>query len=219
MKHFLKHNLVELVLFVFFIGSSFYFIRFYPKNDIHLYLNQYVGNPVVDQFFYYITYLGDGLVAVFLLIAILFYNLRLGIYVTTSFLTASFVSIGLKRLFFDDENRPLYIFSYISKHTLKLVDGVHVYIHNSFPSGHATQAFAIFMCLVFSSKNQALKFIFFMLALFASLSRVYLSQHWLIDITVGSCIGFLFSLIYYFLFIQNNTLQKLNVSIFNLKKP
>src|SRR5690606_17217442 len=129
------------------------------------------------------TYFGEGTVAVFLLLVILLCNTRLGIYCTASFLSASLFSIVLKNLFFDDANRPLFIFKYFEKIKLKTVEGVDLHIHNSFPSGHSTQAFAIFMCLAFVSKNQFLKFLFFAMALFTAISRVYLSQHWLVDIT------------------------------------
>lgn len=218
MKVFFKNNALVLSLFAISMITSCYYLFTVPKHTIHLNINQYVGNYVIDNFFYYITYLGDGLIAVFLLLFVLFYNVRLGIYSTISFLSASLFSIGLKHLFFDDENRPFFIFNFIDKHPLKLVDGVHEYIHNSFPSGHATQAFSIFMCLIYFTKNQALKFSFLLIALLTAFSRVYISQHWLIDITVGSFIGFSFSLVYYFIFVHQNKLQNLNKSIFALRR-
>lgn len=217
-KGFLKNNSVELFLFFVLFCTSCFFIFNYPKHGIHLYVNQYVGNRFADTFFYYITYLGDGLVAVFILLIALLYNVRLGIYTTTAFLTASLFSIGLKRWFFDDVNRPYFIFKYIDEHPLKLVEGVAMYIHNSFPSGHATQAFSIFMCFSYSTKKPLLKLVFFFLAVFTAISRIYLSQHWLVDITAGSLIGMLFSILFYFIFIHANKLEKLNKPIFELKK-
>lgn len=192
---------------------SFYILSFDKKN-VHLFLNQFVGYPFVDNFFYYITYFGDGTLAVFLLAVILVVNVRLGIYTTASFLSAAIASIGLKHLFFDDVNRPTYVFNYYEHYKLNLVDGVHEYIHNSFPSGHATQAFAIFMCLVFISSKQNYKFLFLVLALLTSYSRVHLSQHWLNDITAGSLVGTLFSMVYYFVFILNSKFDRLNKPVF-----
>jgi len=97
------------------------------------------------------------------------------------------------------------------------VDGLDLHIHNSFPSGHATQAFAIFMCLVYVVKNPYLKFGIFSIALLTAVSRVYISQHWLADITAGSFIGTLFSIIYYFVFIFKNKFPHLNRPIGRLK--
>jgi membrane-associated phospholipid phosphatase len=213
LKFFLKNNLLILLSCTIAVCTALYFVFTVDKKVIHLFSNQFVGNTWIDGFFYYITTLGDGTMAVIILIILLFYNFRLGLYTTASFLTASLASIGLKEFFFDDVNRPSFIFNYYEHYQLKLVDGVHVYIHNSFPSGHATQAFAIFMCLAFVSQKQILKFLCLALALLTAYSRVHLSQHWLIDITVGSLLGTFFSLLYYYVFMANTKFDRLNKSI------
>jgi membrane-associated phospholipid phosphatase len=217
-KDFLKNNYAVLGLYFISLFVSLLFIYNYDKNAIHLYMNNYVGDKYLNLFFYYINYIGDGMFAPLILLLVLVFNARLGICATASFAGASIVSSILKYGPFDDENRPFFIFSYIDKHTLNQVEGVDVHIHNSFPSGHSTQAFAILMCLAYATQKQALKFIYFFLALFTALSRVYLSQHWLIDITAGSMIGVFFSLLFYYLFITRNKMPKLNKPVFELKK-
>lgn len=216
MKHFLKNNWYVLVLYLLCIGVSAFFLLNYEKVTIHVYMNQLVGNPFLDSFLYYITYLGDGIVMPFLLLIILAYNLRLGICTTLSFFTAALVTNILKYQFFADVNRPWQVFKWTVNIPLKYVDASDLHIHNSFPSGHATQAFAIFMCLAFFSKRPEFKLLFFAVALFTAFSRVYLSQHWLVDITVGSIIGAISSVVFYFLFIERNILPKFNRSL--LKK-
>jgi membrane-associated phospholipid phosphatase len=215
---FLKNNRLVLCLYAIALIFSFELIFRFDKPILHIYLNQFVGNPYVDMFFFYITYLGDGIVVPFILLIILIYNIRLGLYATCSVLSATIFSQLLKRVFFDDVNRPFYIFQWLYKYPLRYVDGVDKHIHNSFPSGHATQAFAVFMCLSFVTQNKYLKFIFYCLALFTAISRVYLSQHWLIDVTVGSLIGMLFSVLFYYLVIAKNRLPQLNKAIYQLKK-
>ncbi|MBX3164715.1 MAG: phosphatase PAP2 family protein [Bacteroidetes bacterium] len=211
MKSFFKHNAAVLFVYLMLLGISVFFIYSYKKTDLHLYINQLVGNKFLNLFFYYITYLGDGIAAVFILFIILLFNTRLSIYCITSLLSASLVSQTLKNFVFDDITRPVFVFTYFEKHhQLNRVEGLNLHTHYSFPSGHATQAFAIFMCLVFVSKSQGLKFLFFTLALFAAFSRVYLSQHWLSDITAGSMIGTISSLLFYYIFISKNKLQKLD---------
>jgi membrane-associated phospholipid phosphatase len=195
-----------------------YFISSYQKNDIHLYINSFVGNKFINAFFYYVTFLGDGRFAVLLLLIIVLVNIRTGIYTAFSFLTSALVSNGLKYFFFDDVNRPHFIFKWVDKHPLNLVEGVDLHIHNSFPSGHATQGFAILMCLAFISQNRYLKVLFFGLAVITALSRVYLSQHWLVDITAGSLIGLACSLFYYYLIIHRNRFRKLNKPLSALKR-
>jgi membrane-associated phospholipid phosphatase len=218
LKGFLKNNFYIFFIYALLIAISASFLVQYKKEDIHVYLNQYVGEPLTDRFFYYITYLGDGTVAVFILLAILIRNVRMGLYATASFLTASLFSISLKRLFFDEVNRPSFIFKYYDERPITYVEGVNLYIHNSFPSGHSTQAFSIFMCLVFLSKHPAYKLLFFSLAVLTASSRVYLSQHWLSDITAGSLIGVFFSIFYYVIFIQGNRLEQLNRPLFSFYK-
>ncbi len=203
-----------LGIYLLLLSCVLYFIFTYQKVGINLYVNQFVGNYYLNSFFYYITYLGDGTVAVFILLVILLTNIRLGICATSSFLSSVIVSNSLKYFFFDDVNRPYFIFQYIERqHQLNYVEGVDLYLHNSFPSGHATQAFAILMCLAFASKKHSFKFLFLVLAVLTSFSRVYLSQHWLVDITAGSMIGMFFSIVYEYLFIHKNKFEKLNKSV------
>jgi membrane-associated phospholipid phosphatase len=216
-KAFLKNNSWVLGIYLITLGVVLFFLFNYEKTAIHIYINQYVGNPFFNAFFYYITYLGDGTVAVFMLLLVLLYNVRLGISITIAFLTATLFATFLKYAFFDDVNRPFFIFQWIIHRDLKYVEGVQLNIHNSFPSGHATQAFAIFMCLVFASKNQFMKLLFFLLAVLTSFSRVYLSQHWLIDITAGSLIGTAFAMFFEYIIIYRNKFEKLNKSAFAFK--
>ncbi|MES2678711.1 MAG: phosphatase PAP2 family protein [Bacteroidota bacterium] len=210
MTGFLKNNFLVFALYALALVYASLLLLNHEKIFLHIYLNQFVGSQVLNVFFYYVTYLGDGMVAPFLLLIILIYNVRLGIYSTISFLSATLSAQVLKRCFFDDLNRPSYIFNYMFPYPIKYVDGVERYIHNSFPSGHATQAFSILMCLAFITKNQSLKLIFFFLALLTSMSRVYLSQHWLSDITAGSIIGFFFSILFYYVIIEKNKFGRLN---------
>ncbi|MBA3664345.1 MAG: phosphatase PAP2 family protein [Bacteroidetes bacterium] len=212
MKTFLKNNWYILTLYLICIGVSVAFLLSYGKIPIHLYINQFVGNKYIDNFFYYITFLGDGRVMPFLLAAILIYNIRTGLYATASFAVATTITSLLKYHY--DVDRPFHVFKWTIHLPLKYVDAGDLHIHNSFPSGHATQAFAIFMCLVFCCRRPELKFLFFILALMATFSRVYLSQHWLVDITAGSIIGTFSSLFFYFLFIHNNRLRKFNKPLF-----
>ncbi len=55
--------------------------------------------------------------------------------------------------------------------SLHLVDGVKMLSGRSFPSGHATSAFALFLCLALISTNRYLKLICFFLACFGCLFK------------------------------------------------
>jgi membrane-associated phospholipid phosphatase len=218
LKSFLKNNFPVLTLYLALVSVALYYAGTYGKVAVHSYINNYVGNPFWDTFFFYMTYLGDGLVLPFLFLGILFYNLRTGIYATISFFTATIITSILKYKFYDDVDRPSHVFDWTIHKPLHYVEGTDLHIHNSFPSGHSTQVFAIFMCLIFTSTKQSYKILFFLLALISGFSRVYLSQHWLIDITAGSLIGTGSSLIYYYVFIGRDRFTRINKPLLKLKK-
>jgi membrane-associated phospholipid phosphatase len=210
MKVLLKNNLLVFALYTVIILIISFFLLNYGKVQIHVFLNQLVGNKILDRFFYYITYLGDGGLAPVLLICVLFYNIRLGVCCTFSFLIAALVTAILKNYFFDDVMRPWHVFQWHVSTPLKYVDTDSLYIHRSFPSGHATQAFAVFTCLVLFARKYSYKLIFFSLAILAAFSRVYLSQHWLVDVTAGSMVGLISAIILFYLLIDKNKFGKLN---------
>jgi len=217
-KQFLKNNALILLLYALLLLSSLYLIANYDKLQVHLFFNNMVGSVFINAFFYYITYLGDGIFALFLLIFVCLYNLRVGIYTTLTFLLATLFTQLLKHWVFDDIDRPWMIFQQQQELGLQLVEGVDNHIHNSFPSGHATQAFALFICLAFTSKNSLLKLFFFLVASLTAFSRVYISQHWLNDIVAGSLIGIFFSTLLYFAFYQQSKLNFLDRSFISKSK-
>ena len=219
MKVLVKNNFWTILIYLFLVLVSVFFLANYGKVQIHRYLNQLVGNPLMDNFFYYITYLGDGTFAVVLLAAIMFYNVRLGLCSGFSFLLASVITNFLKFYFFDDVMRPYGVFKWFVREKLKIVDVNDVYIHNSFPSGHATQAFAIFICLSLFAGSNLNKLLFLALALLTAFSRVYLSQHWLVDITVGSLIGTSVALLMFYYVVHNDKLNKLNKPLIKIMRP
>jgi len=191
----------------------------HDKPTLHLQLNQLVGNPYLNNFFYYITYVGDGGLVVFILLAVLLYNTRIGLVTSLSFISATIISNLLKYTLFDDVNRPTYHFNYFDKvNQLNLVEGISTHIHNSFPSGHATQAFAILFCLILCSSSNFMKGFYFIIALMAAFSRVYLSQHWLNDIVAGSLIGTISASFWYVYVFQNKRFNQLNAPLLKLRK-
>jgi membrane-associated phospholipid phosphatase len=206
----IKNNWLLLSLYFALLLVMAYFLLNYGKVEIHLYLNQLVGNPIIDRFFYYITYLGDGAVAPFVLICIMLYNMRLGVCCAISFLLAALFTNVIKYYFYDEIMRPSHVFKWIVKAPLRFVDMSDLYIHNSFPSGHSTQAFAIFICLALFVRGHLNKLLFLFIAMLVAFSRVYLSQHWLVDITVGSLIGSLTAMALYYFVVMRDKMKKLN---------
>lgn len=189
--------------------AGYYLINF-DKPEIHRKINSLVGYPFFDFFYKYITHLGDGVFAVLVGAAILFVNIRNGLYILIAYAVSGLISSLLKNVFFDNVNRPQYVFNWDLHEKINYVDGVDILIHNSFPSGHATTAFALFTCLALISKSNFLKILFLIIALNVAFSRTYISQHWLADIYFGSLLGVISSSLLYILFISRKFQPSLN---------
>lgn len=185
----LKGNRAYLLpyLTVFLVCVALLFA--YDRATLHMAVNR-LNTPFWDQCFKLITQLGSGVIIIPICLLTLCKSYR-------SFFTCAGAAIGAslitqvgKRLIWTDSPRPSVFFRDLA-YELHVVDGVHLHTTHSFPSGHSTGAFAIFTALALISKNPCLKIFWLVLALLGGFSRIYLSQHFLIDVTVGSFIGVL----------------------------
>ncbi len=219
MINFLKQNTWFFLLYFVVLAYGLHLVTTFDKVSLHYQMNQTVGNSLIDSFFVWITYLGDGNVAAFFLVFILIFNFRNGFSILVCFALAGLVTYIIKQYGFDDVNRPSFVFYFFvpDKH-LKLIEGVDLHIHNSFPSGHATQAFAIFGLLSFFTTKQWQKIGLFLIALLTAYSRVHLSQHWLVDIMAGSAVGLGMALLIYFITVSSSKFNALNKPIWKLRK-
>ncbi len=188
------------------------------KVQIHRSINSNVGNQFFDHFFKLVTHLGDGLFAILIAVITLFFNVKKSLYILFSYIFASLTTSIIKNYIYIDTCRPSFAFEFFVREPLKLVEGVEMNIFNSFPSGHSTSAFAVFISLMFLSDNFFMKLLWLLIAFLAAYSRTYLSQHWLVDIYFGSLIGFSFSIFFYFFFYKKKYFQFLETGILKLTK-
>ena len=161
----------------------------YPKGHFALWLN-YQHTPFLDVFFKYATYLGDGALFAVLGILLLFkrfyYALVLGIIAAVQ----TVVIHVLKRIIFAGTPRPKAFFEELDI-PIQLVEGVKVHAMHSFPSGHTATAFALATFAAWVWPKTGWQILFFVLAAIAGLSRIYLMQHFYIDVFFGSITGML----------------------------
>lgn len=206
MKKFVKHNIIVLTIYVVILSLLGYWLLNDDKVSIHKTINAFVGNQWIDVFFKYITHFGDGIFAVVLVLILAYYNFRNAIFILLSYTLASIVATIFKRIIYPDIFRPDFTFKFFVGEKLNLIDGIEMLSSNSFPSGHSTTAFAVFVALAFLVKSNASKFLFLVTACIVAFSRTYISQHWLIDIYVASVIGTLSAVLsYYIVFIKSNS--------------
>jgi len=147
-----------------------------------------------DWFFYFATQMGEGWFFMATITIFLFINYGKSLIFATSLVLSTIVSSSLKWYF--DTIRPMPFFKNLNINW-HYVDGVIINVHQSFPSGHTTAAFAIFTLLILFTKNKNWGFLFIILAWLTGYSRCYLFQHFPVDVLVGSVIGTFSSLIVY----------------------
>jgi membrane-associated phospholipid phosphatase len=172
--------------YVFIIMVCLFFVVQFSRADIHLWLNRF-HSQFFDIFFKYITELGNGICLIFLLIIMCFTKFRYGLLLVVVFLVSGLVVQLLKHFVFYDIARPLMMFQTFT--SFHWVEGVKRLCCHSFPSGHSATAFGFYSCFAMISKKKWIKIAMFVLACLVAYSRVYLSQHFLIDIMAGSLIG------------------------------
>jgi len=214
MLQFFKNNSIFYSVYLITVVFTSYFILTTPQLELHQNINQYVGNVYVNGFFKYITHLGDGLFLILIALIFLFFDVKKSIILLLSYAIAGGFTQFLKEAFFNFEMRPFFYHSF-HDFPLKIVDGVDMHSQNSFPSGHATAAFCLFTFLSFYAKEIKFKFLLIFLAIVVAFSRVYLSQHFIEDITVGSIIGTGFTTLLIYSIYYKKFLNKLN----HLEKP
>lgn len=182
----MKKYLAFYIPYLLFVLTFVVLILGNEKADLHMWLTSFY-TPIGDVFFHYYTYVGDWVPYV-LIAGLLFYKYRVAFFVLISQLATGLVSQIVKHSW--NEPRPILYFkeNFPTVH-LHQVAGVHMYSAHSFPSGHTITAFAFFLSIAFYTKKPSLHFLYFILALLVGYSRIYLSQHFAIDVLVGSFIG------------------------------
>lgn len=154
------------------------------KGEPLLFINQYHYH-VWDYFFFGMTYFGDGLFSVLFLVGLLlFVNIRKALVVTITFLLLVLVIQALKFTFV--EPRPFIYFQ--ETQGVYYIPWLEIHKFNSFPSGHTAQAFCFALCICFYAQKRYTVLVFTLAAL-TGLSRMYLLQHFPIDVLVGSFVA------------------------------
>jgi membrane-associated phospholipid phosphatase len=164
----------------------------------------------LDNFFSIITNLGDGMVFLPIVIVLLFISFRYAIMSLLVCVLSGLTSSFFKQVLFPELQRPKNI---IDNSLLHFVEGVKVHGSHSFPSGHTMTAFCAALFITFVSKNKTLGLICLTFALLVGYSRIYLLQHFLMDVTAGAIIGCLCTCIVWYFFEINNTPEWMNRKI------
>lgn len=158
------------------------------KNELFLLFNTDLGKTG-DFLFDKITYLGDG--ACWVLIAFLFwrYQRKKWLVCILAIVFSTLFTQLPKNYFFKEQLRPIAAIE--NTQAIHTVEGVTVHTAHSFPSGHTATAFTIFLLGCAFIRNHWVIPIGFAYALLVGYSRVYLAQHFPIDLAAGMLVAIL----------------------------
>jgi len=215
MKAFFQQNNGVFGLYFFFLLVGGVILLSYSKAGIHLAINQY-HSPFFDEFFKFMTFLGSGWGVAILAIILLIKKVRYGVIFLWGTLITTLLVQGTKHLIFPGTLRPVAYFQHIHQQ-LYLVPGVTMHYLDSFPSGHSASAFGYFIILIFLSRKSWQKVLWLVLACLIGFSRIYLSQHFLVDVEFGSLVGII-SMLIPVLYFETHYPDKFNHPLFHNRK-
>lgn len=193
MKPNIKTFLIPFVVWI--IIGAFVLLKI-EKGDLVLWFNE--NRTALGNFSFSLASSLAEWKFILLFLAILFYNKYGNAFIVVlSWAFTGILAQSLKRVF--DFPRPAGFFQDLS---LNFINSDSIHYAHSFPSGHTTTAFAIFIAMALMTNKKHYQFIFFLLALSVAFSRVYLLQHFFVDVYFGSILGLLIG---YFTFVYINS--------------
>lgn len=191
-----SRSFVLLTIFFLIITAFVYFgITESFDQSVILFFSENVGNPTLDLIMQYVTESGEAvwMLAFAILILIIRKTRRIGItlmiLIVISLLLTGYIKCGV------DRDRPDFEYDGapfpvpISQDTFALFcEGGY---NASFPSGHAARSmiFAIIFGYVLSERFPRGAYLVFIYPVMISLSRIYVLQHYPMDVIGGAVIG------------------------------
>ena len=189
MKEFLgqlKQKQVFLAGLILFFVLSIGWLLYFSKGEGFIKLNPY-HSPGLDMFFTAYTYVGDGLFAIGVVVICFFAykNKKYALSQLIAYLFSGLLAQLLKALV------------YAPRPKLFLIPGQYAHFVNevtlsngsSFPSGHTATAFAMAMTFVLMTDTKRWQLPLLLAAILVGYSRIYLGQHFLLDVLTGAIIG------------------------------
>jgi membrane-associated phospholipid phosphatase len=179
--------------YIFILCACLVIKLLYTRHDIYFAVNGF-HTDFLDSVEPYITYIGDGVTVIIIsLILMIVCSYRASFLLITSYALTALTAQILKYSF--DMPRPkVYFANELDK--IHFVKGLYILTVHSFPSGHTVTAFSAGVVITYLAKNKAWGAALLFVALMVGYSRMYLSQHFFEDVTVGSAVGVLITFLW-----------------------
>ena len=237
MNAFLRNNAVFIALSFLLLGCLGALLLFVPKADLHLLLCDH-HTPARDIFFRSYTRLAEWVPYVACVLILLFGRVGTAATAAACVAASELTTQLLKHII--NAPRPVTWFAlYYPDISLPLVEGVRMNHWFSFPSGHTTSFFALaFTLSILITRNLSAKRSFseavcqcnglsgvagllqallFAMAALGGYSRIYLSQHFALDVFAGIIVGLTISTLVYVLFDHYKDQKWYNFCLFKKK--
>ena len=205
----LRSNIVFIILSLMLLLALGLALLYIPKGDLHWLLCNH-HTPARDIFFRYYTHVAEWFPYVLCVLLLLFGRVGNGLFASAAMVFSSLTTQICKHLI--NAPRPVTWFAEnIPDIRLPLVEGVDMNYWHSFPSGHTTSFFALaFVASILITKRLTahgltgvagmLQALLFLLAALGGYSRIYLCQHFALDVFAGVMVGLLITCICYAIF-------------------
>ena len=172
-----------------FLGAGIALVAIVPYGDEILYLNNLRCEPYISIFKFF-SWCGEPWIWVIAGLAALFWRFRFTFMIALTGLIMPFVFILKDQVGTD---RPLTYFRNSGQETaLVTIPELPLNVgQTSFPSGHTMSAFGLYSLLALmagpKSRNRAL--LLALTAIAVAISRIFLVQHFLVDVLGGAMLG------------------------------
>jgi len=189
---------------------------FVPKAELHILLNRY-HSEWLNSFFFHYTHFCNWPMYVLMVLPLLcrrpvwsaVFGAAEGLSAIIAHVVKYLCNMPRPKMVFEEliDTRPgLY-----DAWQETVVQAVELHSWYSFPSGHTTAFFAFFATLAFLYAEektvpckQEFGLLCLIMAALGGYSRIYLSQHFLLDVTVGMTIGVICSVFVFYIFLKKN---------------
>ena len=175
---YLKARNLSIMSALLLLGTSAYFGRI----PVFILLNT-DGGTFLDQFFKWATWGAEGWVWIpYLSVVVILFKKDFKL-IVLNFIFSTLLTQIPKNFIWDKLSRP--IASGIPFNEIHTVPGVLMHSMNSFPSGHTATAFTLFLLTIYLFPTKWVFAIGAIFAIICAYSRVYLGQHFPMDLGGG----------------------------------
>lgn len=174
---------------VLFLGAGSAFSLLVPYGDEILYLNDLRREPFISVF-KFLSWCGETWILIIIGLAALFWRYRFTLMIALAGIIMLFVYVLKDQVGAD---RPItYFLNHGKEAAVITVPAVRLNTgQTSFPSGHTMLAFGLYslLALMAGPKRKKTALSLAVLAIFVGISRIFMVQHFLVDVLGGAVLG------------------------------